>query len=131
MICYDLSAGTSPKQKFYFGSFSESPAMCQVNVNSPPPRLFSGGLKTLSVSHGPRTEALWNDRLHFLVPSLWPCSLSMFPLCTICPQCWPQAQLGLAMLSSGSTYKDPPVLGSLLWFLYSKIIPPALVGVPE
>lgn len=47
---------------------------------------------------GLRVLALWNGTLHFLVPSLWPCSLPMFPLCTVCPQCWPQAQLGLAVL---------------------------------
>lgn len=43
--------------------------------------------------------ALWKNTLHFFVHLCGPHSLLVFPLCTICPQCWPQAQLWLLMLS--------------------------------
>lgn len=136
MLCYDLNAGTSPKQKFYFGSFSESPTMCQVHINSPPspsPRLFSGGLKTLSGSHGPGTEGAGSLEWH----TSFPCAVSvalfsphvsaLHSLPTVLASSTAGARSAVAQVPRT---KMPLSWGSLLRFLYPKIMPPALVGVP-
>lgn len=70
-----------------------------------------------------RVLGLWNDTLHFPLPlvSLWPCSLPGLPLCTICPQCRPQAQLCRASMLSLRFHTQR----------YSCPEEPALVSLPQ
>lgn len=77
-----------------------------------------------------RVLGLWNDTLHFPLPLVCLYGPVLSP-CFRSAQSAPSAALKHSCAAppcclSGSTHKDTPVLRSLLWFLYPKIIPPAL-----